>query len=57
MVEGIGNGIALGLLLQVVITNFGSNVEAFLDVAIFQRVEHLIVMISPNTGEIVGLQF
>ena len=57
MVEGIGNGIALGLLLQVVIANLRCYVEALFDVTVFQGVEHPVVVVCPDAGKEIGLQF
>ena len=57
VVEGFGRGAAIGLLLEVVVADFGCRVEGFLNVAVFERAEHLVVVVGPHAGEEVGLQF
>ena len=56
MVESIGHGISLCLLLQVVVAYPRSHIDALFDIAILERAEHLMVMISPDAGQEVGLQ-
>ena len=56
MVECVGHGVALCLLLQVVVANLRCHVDALLDVALFERAKHPVVMVGPYTGEEVGLE-
>ena len=57
MVESVGHFVALCFFLQVVIADFRRHGQALLDVAILKRAEHLVVVVSPHSGEVVGLQF
>ena len=57
VVEGLGHGPAISLLLEIVVTNLGRCIEGFLNVAILQRAKHSVVMIGPHTRKEVGLQF
>ena len=54
MVERLGNGIAAGFLLEVVVANDLCAVDGFLDIDVLQRTETLVVVMRPNAGIEVG---
>ena len=56
MVERIGNRVALRFLLQIIISDFRSSINALFDITIFERTKHLIILMSPNAGKEIGLQ-
>ena len=56
MVKGLRHSTSVCLFLQIVVSDLGSSVEGFLNIAIFQGSKHLIVVIGPDTCEEVGLQ-
>ena len=57
MVERLRHGIAAGLGLQVVVANLLGAVDGLLDVAVLQRTETLVVVVSPHAGIEVSQQF
>ena len=56
MREGFRHHIALRLLLQPVVADGGSGIEALLDVAILEDLGGGICLLRPDAGEAVGLQ-
>ena len=57
VVERVGNGVAAGFLLKVVVANLTGCFETLVDVAVFKTAENAVVVICPNAGVEVGLQF
>ena len=57
VVEGVGNGVATGVLLKLVVANLTGCFEALVDVAVFKTTENAVVVICPNAGVEVGLEF
>ena len=59
--SAVGEEVALhvavaGLALQVVVADLLCSVDGFLEVAVFERAEHLLLVMAPNAGIVVGLQ-
>ena len=57
MSKGLWLRIAASLLLQIVVADDLSATDSFLEVAIFQTAEHLVVVISPDACIEVGKEF
>lgn len=54
--EALGGGVAAGFLLQVVVAYLLGGVDGFFDVAVFERAEHAVLVVTPDAGIVVGLQ-
>ena len=57
VVERIRNRIAPGLFLEIVVADAGGYCNAFLDIAGLKGVEHLIVVMRPDAGIEIRLEF
>lgn len=56
MVKRVGHLAAVGLALQIVVADFAGHVHGVGNVAVFNRAEHLVVLISPDSGIEIGLE-
>ena len=54
--ERLGRGTALSLLLEPVVADGLGEFETFLQVAVLHRVVHLVLIVGPDTGVVVGEQ-
>ena len=54
--EGFLYGIALGLFLEVVVTNDGGAADGLLKVSVFYGSEHGILIMGPDAGVEIGLE-
>ena len=56
MGKRVRHGISLGTFLEIIVADFLRGVESLLYIAVLKRTKHLIVMMSPYAGIIIGLK-
>ena len=56
MGKRVRHGISLGTFLEIIVADFLRGVESLLYIAVLKRAKHLIVMMSPYAGIIIGLK-